>query len=59
MMLASMWGVRISMALFLVPRIGLRGFWIAMCVELCFRGILFLIRLLREKWLDKPDLLSR
>jgi putative MATE family efflux protein len=59
MMLASMWGVRISMALFLVPRIGLKGFWIAMCVELCFRGILFLIRLLREKWLDKPDLLSR
>jgi putative MATE family efflux protein len=56
MMLASMWGVRITMALFLVPRIGLKGFWIAMCVELCFRGILFLIRLLREKWLDKADL---
>jgi Na+-driven multidrug efflux pump len=51
-----MWGVRITMALFLVPRIGLKGFWIAMCVELCFRGILFLIRLLREKWLTRADL---
>lgn len=56
MMIASMWGIRISMALFLVPRIGLQGFWIAMCVELCVRGILFLIRLLREKWLDKAAL---
>lgn len=57
MMIASMWGVRITMALFLVPRVGLKGFWIAMCTELCFRGILFLVRLLREKWLDKAELI--
>lgn len=51
MNLLSMWGIRISMAAFLAPRIGLKGVWIAMCVELCIRGILFLIRLFREKWL--------
>ena len=27
--------------------------WIAMASELCFRGILFLIRLKRGKWLEK------
>lgn len=51
MNLMSMWGIRITMAAFLAPRIGLAGVWIAMCVELCIRGILFLIRLFREKWL--------
>lgn len=52
MSLLSMWGIRITMAAFLAPRIGLTGVWIAMCVELCIRGILFLIRLFREKWLE-------
>lgn len=51
--LVSMWGVRISLALVLVPHIGLYGIWIAMCIELCVRGILFLVRLLRENWLKK------
>lgn len=51
MNLMSMWGIRITMAVFLAPHIGLTGVWIAMCVELCIRGILFLIRLFREKWL--------
>lgn len=53
MNLVSMWGVRISLALILVPHIGLYGVWIAMCIELCVRGILFLVRLFREKWLKK------
>ena len=52
MNLLSMWGIRITMAAFLAPRIGLTGVWIAMCAELCIRGILFLIRLFREKWLE-------
>ncbi|MDE6433499.1 MAG: MATE family efflux transporter [Lachnospiraceae bacterium] len=51
MNLLSMWGIRITMSAFLAPHIGLTGVWIAMCVELCIRGILFLIRLFREKWL--------
>lgn len=49
--LVSMWGIRISASVILVPHFGLHGVWIAMCGELCIRGILFLIRLFREKWL--------
>lgn len=49
----SMWGIRITTASFLAPRLGLYGVWIAMCGELCIRGVLFLVRLLREKWLDQ------
>ena len=51
--LVSMWGVRISLSVLLVPYYGLHGVWIAMCVELCVRGILFLIRFIRGKWLIK------
>ncbi len=54
--LASMWGVRISSSILLVPHFGLYGVWFAMAGELCFRGIVFLIRLLRGKWLDKSIL---
>ena len=50
--LISMWGVRISLALILVGKLGLPGVWTAMCIELNVRGILFLIRLARGKWLD-------
>lgn len=50
--LVSMWGVRITAAALMAPHLGLTGVWIAMCGELCVRGILFLIRLLREKWLE-------
>ena len=50
--LVSMWGVRITAASLLAPRMGLVGVWLAMCVELCVRGVLFLVRLLRGKWLD-------
>ena len=53
MNLVSMWCVRIMLALFLVPRKGLQGFWTAMALELCFRGLIFLIRLYRGKWMKK------
>jgi len=36
-----------------VPHFGLMGYWIAMCVELNVRGIIFLARLLRGRWLNK------
>ena len=51
--LVSMWGVRITLSLILVPHIGLYGVWIAMAVELCVRGILYLIRVFRWKWLNR------
>ena len=53
MNLGSMWAVRLSIAAILAPSLGLKGVWIAMCIELCFRGIIFLIRLFRKKWLNK------
>ena len=43
--LVSMWAVRIPMAYFLAPVVGLKGVWIAMCIELTIRGTLFLIML--------------
>ena len=54
--LVSMWGVRITLSAALAPRFGLPGVWFAMCFELCVRGLLFLARLLRGKWLEKSVL---
>ena len=53
MNLVSMWAVRIVPAIFLVPAMGLTGYWLAMTIELCFRGIIFLIRLYNGKWENK------
>ena len=47
----SMWIVRILPAIFLTRRFGLVGFWYCMAFELSFRGLVFLIRLARGKWL--------
>ena len=44
----SMWLVRIPLAAFLATRYGLTGVWSAMCLELCVRGILFLVWMKRE-----------
>ncbi len=56
MNLISMWGVRISLAVILAPMYGLVGVWIAMSVELAFRGILFLLRLASGRWLRSEAL---
>ena len=50
MNLASMWGVRLTLAAWLASVYGLRGVWMAMAIELTFRGIIFLIRLFRGSW---------
>ncbi|MGN1393888.1 MAG: MATE family efflux transporter [Succinivibrionaceae bacterium] len=47
----SIWCIRLPLSLFLVDEYGLHGIWIAMCVELCARGIFFIIRLSKQKWL--------
>lgn len=49
----SMWIVRIGLSLILAPRFGLVGYWIAMCIELSLRGILFLVYVARGRWLRK------
>ncbi len=51
--LVSMWGVRIVLSLVLVSGMGLVGIWLAMCIELCFRGTLTLARTIHGKWLNK------
>ena len=47
----SMWAVRIPLSAILASHMGLKGVWIAMCIELCVRGLLFLIRLKGKRWL--------
>ena len=51
----SIWAVRVPLAWWLSISLGLRGVWIAMCVELLFRGIIFLWRLLFTKWWRLPN----
>ena len=49
MSLASMWAVRLTLAATLAPKYGLKGVWTAMAIELCFRGSIFLTRLIAVK----------
>ena len=57
----SIWLVRVPLAAWLAQyysggepcAAGLKGVWIAMCIELCFRGSIFLLRLLRGRWIHK------
>ncbi len=48
---SSIWLVRLPIAALLAPTMGLAGVWTAMCIELCFRGAIFLWRLLSGAWL--------
>ncbi len=48
----SMWAVRLPLAAFLTGIYGLRGAWMAMCAELCFRGFIFVVRLSRRSWIQ-------
>ena len=51
MNLASIWGVRIVLAALLSGSYGLQGVWIAMAIELTFRGVIFLIRFHSDRWM--------
>lgn len=50
MSLASMWGVRLTLAALLAATYGLPGVWTAMAIELTFRGTIFLMRLWHGGW---------
>ena len=50
-----MWAVRIPLSAFLAVSYGLQGVWVAMCVELCVRGVIFLIRLKGKRWQQKKN----
>lgn len=51
----SIWAVRLTLAAILAPIYGLVGVWIAMCIELCFRGLIFLWRLHSGAWLKRVN----
>ena len=51
MNLLSMWCVRLTLAYFLAQDYGLKGVWIAMAIELTFRGLIFLWRIWRGNWM--------
>ena len=48
--LASIWVVRLGLALLLVGPLGLHGVWAAMAAELCVRGLLLLMQQRRSKY---------
>ena len=53
MSLMSMWCVRLTLAAWMARDYGLRGVWMAMAIELTFRGLLFLTRLASGRWLKE------
>jgi len=53
MNLCSMWLVRLTLAAMLAKDYGLKGVWTAMAIELTFRGLMFLWRLIRGNWMKK------
>ena len=53
MSLASMWGVRLTLAALLAVSHGLPGVWTAMAIELTFRGLIFLTRLWHGGWANR------
>lgn len=53
MNLGCMWGIRVILAALMAPVLGLHGVWIAMAIELSFRGFFFLMRLRGNKWMQR------
>ena len=49
--LVSMWIVRLGLSAWMVTTMGLYGVWMAMAIELCFRGVVYLIALSSKRWL--------
>ena len=53
MNLVSIWFVRVTLAVAMATTMGLYGVWLAMAIELTFRGIVFLMRFRSCKWMHK------
>ena len=49
--LLSMWVIRLGLALLLIPRYGLEGYWFAMATELSVKGLIFAVRIARGRWM--------
>lgn len=52
------WAVRLTLSAILAPRLGLFGVWLAMCIELCVRGAIFIIVFIRRRWITKAKRLD-
>lgn len=48
---SSIWLIRVPLAAIMAKTMGLNGVWLAMCIELSFRGAIFLWRLASGAWL--------
>mgnify|MGYP002853658407 CR=1 FL=1 len=51
--LVSMWIVRLGLSALLVTSKGLYGVWMAMAIELCFRGAVYLVWLSTKWWMKR------
>jgi len=51
--LVSMWIVRLGLSAIMVRSMGLYGVWMAMAIELCFRGTVYLLWLSSNRWMRK------
>ena len=49
--LVSMWIVRLGLSVLMVTTMGLYGVWMAMAIELCFRGTVYLLWLSSKRWM--------
>ena len=49
--LVSMWMVRLGLSAIMVKSMGLYGVWMAMAIELCFRGVVYLLWLSSKRWM--------
>lgn len=49
--LVSMWIVRLGLSAIMVSTMGLYGVWMAMAIELCFRGAVYLLWLSSKRWM--------
>jgi Na+-driven multidrug efflux pump len=43
--------IRLGLALLLIPRYGLEGYWFAMATELSVKGLIFAVRIARGRWM--------
>lgn len=50
--LLSMWVIRLGLAMVLIPKLGLQGYWYAMATELIVKGLIFLVRIRGDKWMN-------
>lgn len=49
--LVSLWIVRLGLSAIMVTTMGLYGVWLAMAIELCFRGVVYILWLSSKRWM--------